>query len=370
MLPDNSDETLYQIALTFVKDIGPKRAKALLAHYGNASDIFKASVKQMARIDGFSEDRARAFKEQDVLTQAEQEFKFVQKHGVQVLWVNNDNYPQRLKHCSDAPIVLYYRGTASPNAAKTVAVIGTRKNTDYGQKLTEQLIDDLSGREDLIIVSGLAHGIDAIAHKRSLKAGLPTIGALGHGLDRIYPSTNKEVAKDMLLNGGLITEFPTGTKPERQNFPMRNRIVAGISDVTVVVESDIKGGALITARVAASYNRDVAAFPGRTTDSKSSGCNELIRTNTAAMITKADDLIEMMGWATVKKKPVQKQLFLDLSPDEQKILELLQRHESIHADELLHTTGIANAMLPALLLGLEMQGLIRALPGKQYRYDA
>lgn len=367
MLPDYHDELLYQVALTFIKDIGPKRARSLLAHFGSASAIFNAPLKQLARVDGFSEERARAFKEQDVMEQAEKELKFIVKHGVRILWNDNEDYPQRLKHCSDAPIVLYYRGTADLNAAKVVAIIGTRKNTDYGQKLTEQLIEGLSGREDIIIVSGLAHGIDAIAHKRSLKAGLPTVGALGHGLDRIYPATNKELAKDMLLNGGLITEFPTGTKPERHNFPMRNRIVAGISDVTVVVESDIKGGAMITARVAASYNRDVAAFPGRTTDPKSSGCNELIRTNTAAMITSADDLLDMMGWGSVKKTTVQKQLFINLSPDEQKIIDILQQHDSVHADELLHTTGISNSQLAALLLGLEMQDIIKALPGKQYR---
>jgi DNA processing protein len=222
----------------------------------------------------------------------------------------------------------------------------------------------------MIISSGLAHGIDAYAHKYSLQVGLPTVGVLGHGLDRVYPANNKQLAKEMTENGGLLSEFPSGTLPDRSNFPMRNRIVAGISDVTVIVESDIKGGALITARIADSYNREVAAFPGRVYDSRSSGCNELIRTNIAAMITSADDLLELMNWNSNKKvKSVQKQLFIQLSEDEQKIIDLLQAKDALHADELLYQTGIANSQLAAVLLQLEMQGIIKALPGKQYRIN-
>lgn len=369
MLPDYNDELLFQLALTFIKDIGVKRAKALLTHFGSASAIFDAPVKQLRQAEGMNDERSKAVKDPEVLKAAEKELRFIRKHGVNPLWIQHDNYPQRLKHCIDAPVLLYYRGTADINTAKTVAVIGTRKYSEYGERLTEDLVEELSSREDIIIISGLAYGIDTIAHKKAVKQHMPTIGVLGHGLDRIYPSTNSDLAKEMLLNGGLLTEFPTGTIPDRTNFPMRNRIVAGISDVTVVVESDIKGGAMITARVAASYNRDVAAFPGRTTDKRSSGCNELIRTNTAAMITCADDLLEMMGWSKTKKRPVQRQLFVELTEDEQKILTALQQKDSLHADELLHNTGIHNSQLAALLLGLEMQGLIKALPGKQYRIN-
>jgi DNA processing protein len=249
-----------------------------------------------------------------------------------------------------------------------VAVIGTRKYTDYGQRLCEDLIEGLKGEEDTLIISGLAHGIDTIAHKSALKNNLSTIGVLGHGLDRIYPATNKNLSKEMQEHGGLLSEFPSNTLPDKSNFPMRNRIVAGISDVTVVVESDISGGALITARIASSYNRDVAAFPGRVHDNKSSGCNELIRTNVAAMITKADDLLELMGWQKDKKnKTVQKQLFLNLSAEEQTIINILQTKDSVHADELLHASDMTNSQLAGVLLGLEMQGLIKALPGKFYR---
>ena len=222
--------------------------------------------------------------------------------------------------------------------------------------------------ENLIIVSGLALGIDAIAHKKSVAVGIPTVGVLGHGLDRIYPYNHKELSAQMIENGGVLAEFPSGTLPDRNNFPMRNRIVAGMSDVTVVVESHIAGGALITAHLASGYNREVAAFPGRVNDSRSAGCNELIRTNLAAMITKAEDLSELMNWNKEgKPKAVQKQLFLNLTADEQKIIDLLQNRDSVHSDELYHHTGLTSSQLAATLLQLEMQGLIKTLPGKNYR---
>ncbi|WP_276134651.1 DNA-processing protein DprA [Polluticoccus soli] len=370
MLPVDNETLFYRIALTFVKDIGPRRSRTLLEQFGDAPAIFKAPLKELKKIDGLTETRVKAFKDPQVLAQAETELKYVEKNQVQILWFGEDTYPQRLKNCSDAPVLLYHKGNTDLNAQKIVAVIGTRKSTDYGHRVTEGLLNSLKGQENMVISSGLAHGIDALAHKYSLQVGLPTVGVLGHGLDRVYPATNKQLAKEMMENGGLLSEFPSGTLPDRSNFPMRNRIVAGISDVTVVVESDIKGGALITARIADSYNREVAAFPGRVYDTRSSGCNELIRTNVAAMITNADDLLELMNWNTGKKqKPVQKQLFIQLSEDEQKIVDLLQTKDSMHADELLYQTGIANSQLPAVLLQLEMQGLIKALPGKQYRMN-
>jgi DNA processing protein len=370
MLPVNNEALFYRIALTFVKDIGPRRARALLAQFGDAAEVFKAPLKELKRIDGLTESRVKAFKDPEILAQAEKELNYVEKHGIRVLWMEDEQYPQRLKNCTDAPILLYYNGNADLNIEKVVAIIGTRKSTDYGHRITEDLLNGLKGQENMIISSGLAHGIDALAHKHSLQVGLPTVGVLGHGLDRIYPAGNKQLAKEMTEHGGLLSEFPSGTLPDKSNFPMRNRIVAGISDVTIVVESDIKGGALITARIAASYNREVAAFPGRVYDTRSSGCNELIRTNTAAMITGADDLLELMNWSNSKKsKAVQKQLFIQLSEDEQKIINLLQTKDSVHADEILYQTGISNSQLAAVLLQLEMQGIIKALPGKQYRMN-
>ena len=218
----------------------------------------------------------------------------------------------------------------------------------------------------MIIISGLADGIDTIAHKAAIRNNIPTIGVLGHGHDMMYPANNRSLAKEMHEKGGVLTEYVSDSIVGPENFPMRNRIVAGMSDVTVVIESDIKGGALITARIASSYNRDVAAYPGRVNDKRSSGCNELIRTNVAAMITKPDDLLEIMNWGKPKQKTVQKQLFINLSPEEKMLMDYLATKDAVHSDELYHNTGMNSSQLAATLLQLEMQGLIKAMPGKMY----
>jgi len=367
MLP-NDEELFYRLALSFVPDVGMKRGMALLQQFGTAQGIFKAPLKELKKTDGITEERARAFKSDEVMHRAEEELRFVGKNNIKVLLMTDAEYPQRLSHCNDAPLLLYYKGTANLNAQKIVAIVGTRKNTEYGHKLCDTLIEGLQAQEDILIVSGLAHGIDGIAHKKSLEMGIPTVGGLGHGLDRVYPASHKNLAKDMLQNGGLITEFPSGTTPDRTNFPMRNRIVAGISDVTIIVESDKAGGSLITAYMASSYNREVAAYPGRVSDSKSAGCNDLIRSNIAAMITEPDDLLELMNWNKgAKQKSVQKQLFLNLGPDEQQIVDILQTKDSVHADDLYYQTGLGGSQLAATLLQLEMMGVIKTLPGKHYR---
>ncbi len=368
MLPKEEHEELYyQLALTLVPGIGAKTGRALLEHYGAATTIFKAPLKELMRTDGVSELRVKGFRNDDVLKKAEHELNFILKNGITALY-HGHGYPARLGNCSDAPLVLYYKGNADIEAAKVVAVVGTRKNTDYGHKLCEELVEGLQLLENVLVVSGLALGIDAIAHKKCMALGIPTVGVLGHGLDRIYPYNHKELAEQMVENGGLLTEFFSETLPDRTNFPMRNRIVAGLSDVTVVVESQVSGGALITAHMASGYNREVAAFPGRVNDSRSAGCNELIRTNIAGMITKAEDLVEMMNWSKAgRQKAVQKQLFINLSPEEQKVVDALNGKDSVHADELFYNTGLANSQLAATLLQLEMQGVIKSLPGKLYR---
>jgi DNA processing protein len=361
---------IYQLALTFVPGIGSRTGRALLEHYGNPMNIFKAPLKDVKHIIGISEVNVKAFRDEEIMKRAEEELQFITKHNIGILFCNSSSYPQRLNNCSDAPLLLYYKGNAELNAAKIVAIVGTRKNTDYGSKLCEDLVEGLQSQENILIVSGLASGIDSIAHKRSLAFGVPTIGVLAHGIDRIYPPSNKALSNEMVKNGAVLTEYVSKTIPDRFNFPMRNRIVAGMSDVTVVIESDIAGGALITAHLAAGYNREVAAFPGRVNDSKSAGCNELIRTNVASMITKADDLLDLMNWNTNKKqKTVQKQLFLNLSPEEQKIIDTLQTKDSVHSDELYHHTGLNSSQLASTLLQLEMQGLVKALPGKYYRIN-
>lgn len=361
---------IYQLALTFIPGIGPKTGRALLEHYGNSRDLFKAPLKDIKHVTGISEVNVKAFRDAEIMQKAEDELKFITKHNISVLFCIHASYPSRLNNCSDAPLLLYYKGNAELNASKIVAIVGTRKNTDYGAKICEELIEGLQSQEGILIMSGLASGIDSVAHKKSIVSGIPTVGVLAHGIDSIYPASNKALSNEMVKNGGVLTEYVSKTKPDRFNFPMRNRIVAGMSDVTVVIESDVAGGALITAHLAAGYNREVAAFPGRVNDSRSAGCNELIRTNVASMITKADDLLELMNWNTGKKpKTVQKQLFLNLSPEEQKIIDTLQAKDSVHSDELFHQTGLNSSQLASVLLQLEMQGLVKTLPGKYYRIN-
>jgi DNA processing protein len=262
--------------------------------------------------------------------------------------------------------MLYTKGSVGLNPKKSVAIIGTRKNTDYGRQVTEDLVEGLKDL-DITIISGLAHGIDAIAHRKALECGLPTFAVLAHGLDRIYPVAHKGLAKEIIGQGALITEHISGTNPDKQNFPMRNRIVAAMSDITIVVETDIKGGAMITAKLAASYNRDVAAFPGRATDSRSRGCNYLVKTNIAQLITGVEDLLEMMNWQRdIEKKAVQAKLFDNLSGEELQLVKTLQGRDAVHIDELMLKAGLNSSVLASLLLSLEFQNVIRSMPGKRY----
>ena len=370
MLPNQETELFYQVALSFVPDVGPKTAKALLSKFKTAKDIFEAPLRELMTINGLTETRVKGFRDPAVMEQTEREIEFAEQNGIQMLLIGTENYPKRFNNCDDPPVLLYYKGNADLNAKRIVAVIGTRKNTDYGQRLTEDLVEGLQGIDDVIVVSGLALGIDTIAHKASLKHGIPTIGVLGHGLDTIYPHSNKVLAEEMVQLGGLLSEFPSNTKLDRSNFPVRNRVVAGISDVTVIVESDIKGGGMITAYVAHSYDREVAAFPGRVYDSKAGGPNHLIQRNIASMINNADDLLEIMNWGKhAQKKAVQKQLFLELSPEEQRVVDVLQQKDSLHADELSYQTGFTTSQLSSMLLQMEMSGLVKALPGKHYRLN-
>jgi len=369
MLPGISEEEWYcRIALNFVTGIGPKKTLLLLEYFGSAAAVMQAPVKQLVKISGITDVIAKAIREPAMLERAEKEMYFIRDNGIRPYYYADEDYPQRLKNCNDAPILMYSKGHIDFEAAKVVAVIGTRKYSDYGLRVTEELIAGLKEEKDILIVSGLAYGIDAIAHNACVQHGLPTVGVLAHGLDRLYPVVNKKLAARMLDNGGLLTEFPSGTDAERTNFPVRNRILAGLSDVTIVAESDVKGGAMITAYLARSYNREVAAFPGKVHDSRSAGCNDLIRRNIAGLITHADDLQALMGWKkTRKQKQAAPQLQLDLLPEEQCVVSILQSKESVHADELLHHAGLSNSQLAAILLQLEMDGLIKALPGKYYR---
>lgn len=362
-----SNDLLYQIALTFVPHIGLVQAKILTEHFGNAENIFKAPKKELGNIEGIGEVRAKSIKMFDNFSPAEKEIAFVEKYKIQTLFLTDENYPKRLLNCYDSPTMLYFRGNADLNSSKIISIIGTRNNTDYGRLITEQLINDLQNLQ-LLIVSGLAYGIDAIAHKAAIQNNLPTIGVLAHGLDTIYPAAHASLAKQMLSTGGLLTEFKKETLPDKHNFPRRNRIVAGMADATIVVETAVKGGSMITAELANGYSRDVFAFPGKITDNKSAGCNYLIKNNKAILLTDAAHLAEMLGWNTKKAKPKkQKELFISLTNDEQVLVEVLKEKDTVHIDEIFLKSGLTSSTVAAGMLNLEFQNVVASLPGKMYK---
>jgi len=363
----NGNDVLHQIALTLIEDIGAVQAKNLIEHFGDAPAVFKAKKKELSLIEGIGEVRASKIKSFENFIEAEDEIKFCEKHHIDIVFLTDNNYPRRLLNCYDPPTVLYYRGNADLNHPKIISVIGTRNNTAYGKQLTEKLIEEMTA-SNILIASGLAFGIDAIAHKAALHNGLPTIGVLAHGLDTIYPSQHKVLAKEMLLHGGLITEFKRKTKADKHNFPKRNRIVAGMSDATIVIETAAKGGSMITAELAYNYNRDVFAVPGKTTDEKSSGCLKLIQQNKAMLFTDAKQLMECMGWEE-KKKQIKKQreLFIELNSDEKIIVEILKEKEKMPIDELYLKSNLSSSAVAAALLNLEMHNVLEGLPGKMYR---
>jgi DNA processing protein len=283
--------------------------------------------------------------------------------------LQDDDYPQRLKECPDAPIVLFYKGEADLNQCHIINIVGTRHCTNYGQDIVRRFVRDLRQLcPDVLIVSGLAYGIDVCAHRQALDNGFETVGVLAHGLDQIYPPHHRSIAVEMLKQGGLLTEYMSQTQALPNNFRQRNRIVAGMSDATILVESAIKGGGLITCRVAQEYGRDVFAFPGAVGMPFSEGCNRMIRNNTAALITSAQDFVESMGWQTVKQKPeaVERQLFPDLSAEEQQVVALLQQTNDLQLNLISVKTNIPIGQLTAMLFSLEMKGVVKPLAGGTY----
>ncbi len=359
---------LYQIALTLIPGVGDITAKKLIAYCGSAEAIFKEKKKILEKIPGIQNKLIKLFSDVEIFHRAEKEIEFIQKYKIQTLFFLNDDYPERLKQCVDSPILLYYKGNAPFNVKKVIAIIGTRKISEYGKENCENIVRDLSA-SDILVVSGLAYGVDTCAHKSALDFGLKTIGVLGHGLDKIYPALNRQLASKITLNGGLITEFITETRPDRENFPKRNRIIAGMADAILVVEAAKRGGALITADIANSYNRDVFALPGRVNDEYSQGCNNLIKANKAALVTNADDILYMMGWEQKiqKNQAVQKKLMLTFSPEEDKIIEILRQNENTGIDEIEVKSEIPISLLAKFLLNLEFDGIIKSMPGKTYK---
>lgn len=363
-------DLLYQLALTEVPNVGCVQSKILTQHFGEAEKIFKSKQHVLEKIEGIGTVRAGSIKNFNNFSKAEEEIKFIEKFRIRPLFLTDKDYPQRLLNCYDPPTLLFYKGNADLNVSKIIAVVGTRAHTDYSKKITDGLIRELSVQK-ILVVSGMAYGVDAIAHKAAVRNNLSTVGVLGHGLDQIYPPDHSNLAKDMLKNGGgLLTEFRSKTKPDKHNFPTRNRIVAGMSDATIVIESGIKGGSMVTAELANGYNKDVFAFPGRVTDNKSAGCNYLIKSNKAMLLTDAQQLIEIMGWEgkTQKSKvKSQKEIFIELSKDEKIIIDILNEKETVHIDEINLRSGLSTSAIAAAILNLEFQNVVKGLPGKMYK---
>lgn len=367
---NTNPELLYRIALTIIPNIGPAIAKNLLAYCGSAEAVFKASKAKLMKVPAIGEERAEIISKADVLHEAEEELKFISDHHITPLFFSDAAYPYRLKECSDSPLLLYYKGNADLNAEKIIAIVGTRRCTDYGKEVTKKITETLAAH-DALIVSGLAYGVDIAAHNAALENNLKTVGVLGHGLNTLYPQQHKATAKKMLEQGGLLTEYRSTEKMLPHNFPDRNRIVAGLCDALIVIESAEDGGAILTANIANSYNRDVFAVPGKATDKWSRGCNALIKSNRAQLIETAEDLLKALNWiqpeGSAKALKKQRQLLLNLSDDEQTIYNCLNQAQELDIDTLTLQTQLNSSVLAALLLEMEMNDIILSLPGKRYR---
>lgn len=358
---------MYQIALTLVPGIGDVLGKKLVNLAGDAETIFREPGKILKRLNRSGSSLLQAFQNKELLLRAEAEMQFIEKNRIRPLFFTDPDYPRRLRSCIDSPVMIYYRGNAGLNDIKTVGIVGTRSATEYGRNVCRRLVEGFR-EQGVIIVSGLAYGIDSYAHRAALDAGLPTLAVLGHGLDRIYPQTNQPLASQIIGQGGLLTDFMSGTRPDRENFPRRNRIIAGLCDALVVVEAAMKGGALITADIANSYNRDVFSIPGRIGDPWSEGTNFLIMSNKAALVQGAEDISQMMGWKKSAAKPssVQRKIFIEMTSEEELIFRSLEERGKTAIDDLQAACGLNAGKLSAALLNLEFEGIIRCLPGKIY----
>ena len=367
-------EIFYAMALTRLTNFNFQQALELYRTVGSALMIYEHRNDIGDVVEDCSPRLIEALKDWDEpMKRAESELTFMREHQIRALTLNDDDYPQRLCECPDAPIVLYYRGNADLNQAKVINIVGTRQCTQYGQDLIRRFISDLREHcPEMLIVSGLAYGVDINAHRQALENGYPTVGVLAHGLDQIYPYRHRETAAQMLDHGGLLTEFMSQTNADKPNFVRRNRIVAGMSDACIVVESAAKGGGLITAEIAQSYDRAVFAFPGAVGMTYSEGCNNLIRDNVAGLISNASDFVKAMGWQEEVRRQraltdgIERNLFVDLSPEETKIVSLLQQANDLQLNILSVKSGIPIGQLTALLFQLEMKAIVKPLAGGMY----
>lgn len=357
----------YQIALTLLKGIGPIKARQLLSKLGSIESIFEDSLVSICKKTTISHSVLKEMNREKALETAEAHVNYFEKKNIQTHFYTEDTYPRRLKQCADAPLLLFSEGKMDLNGQRMVAIVGTRNATDYGKTVCEEIVKNCVDK-NITIVSGMAYGIDICTHQLCVKYGIPTIGVLGHGLDRLYPSEHKNTATKMIDNGGLLTEYLPGTNPDRENFPMRNRIVAGMCDATIVIESKIAGGSLITADLANDYSRDVFAVPGNVGQIHSKGCNLLISKQKAHLITDCNDFLTWMQWKDeIKPKAIQRALFTEFSIEEQELIAILETEGEISIDSLSIKAKVSVSKVSVLLFNLEMSGAVKMLPGKKYK---
>ena len=362
------DELKYKIGIGLIPGVGDILAKKLISYCGGVEAVFKEKKAALTKIPNVGETLAASITGQDILKKADKEVDYIFKHHIRYSFYLDDDYPVRLKNCPDSPVIFFYKGDVDFKHPKIVSIVGTRRATQYGKDLCNRLVDELCKyNHHPVVVSGLAFGIDICAHRAALRNGLPTIAVLGHGLAQLYPAAHAATAREIAGQGALLTEFLSDSGIDRNNFVRRNRLIAGLSDLTIVVESYIRGGALITADIANSYNRDVFACPGRLSDDSSAGCNWLIKTNKASLLQSVADIEYLMGWDKQQKAPVQRELFPEISPEEEAIMKILRETGECPIDSLGVALQMPVSKASTLLLNLELSGLVRSLPGKVYQ---
>ena len=360
-------DLVYKIALTQIPGIGSVLAKSLVGYCGGVREVFEKSKDFLKKAPGVGDVLSQNIKNFKDFSKAEEEVIFIEKNNIKPVFFLDRDYPVRLKNSPDCPILLYVRGNTNLSPEKSIAIVGTRKMTEYGKQFINKFIEEIAPYKPTI-VSGLAYGVDIWAHKQCLKHGVDTFGVVAHGMDRIYPAMHSNVARDMVANNGaVITEYTSGTNPDREHFPMRNRIVAGLVDAVVVIESAASGGSLITAELANQYNRDVLALPGSIGEKYSAGCNYLIKNHKASLLEGVKDIVKQLNWDVTLKKNNQQQLFIELSDNEQKLVDLIRESKEMGIDQLMSLSGLTSSVLAMTLLELEMKNCITSLPGKRYQ---